>query len=75
MLVDDLDELFEGGQGAEIFGIFDLFNVLEFHIFITLLWAKWTLTGLCSSTAMLALAHARKNVKSRRESRVVMVVD
>jgi hypothetical protein len=75
MLVDDLDELLQGGQGAEIFGIFDLFNVLEFHIFKTLPSVKWTLTGLCSITAMLALAYARKKVKSRRESRVDMVVD
>jgi hypothetical protein len=27
MLVDDLDELLQGGQAAEVFGVFDLFNL------------------------------------------------
>jgi hypothetical protein len=75
MFVDDFDEFLQGGHGADIFGIFDIFNVLEFHIFITLPSVKWTLTGLCSFSSMPALAYARKMVKSRRESRVDMVVD
>jgi hypothetical protein len=75
MLVDDLDELLQGGQAAEVFGVFDLFNLLEFRIFITLPSVKWKLTGSCSTTVIPALTHARKKVKSRRESRVDMVVD